>query len=134
MCFRSCRKANHRGRGITRSVREGSIFSKSRIPLPSWMSIMHRYNKLYALSDSLSAHIFFTLSNSSLSHFHVLYQSVTGFEKETGGYDRGWGDWEQQVSDESDYTSAENLFCGSKATGETKKNANWWERGFCGNR
>ena len=46
ICYRSCRKANHRGRGVTRSIREGSIFSRSHIPLPSWMTIMHRLGVL----------------------------------------------------------------------------------------
>ena len=46
VCYRICRKANHRGRCITRSIREGSIFSRSHIPLPSWMTIMHRLGAL----------------------------------------------------------------------------------------
>lgn len=36
-----CRRATHRGRAVTRSIREGSIFSRSHIPLRSWMAIMH---------------------------------------------------------------------------------------------
>nr|XP_043870503.1 uncharacterized protein LOC122759618 [Solea senegalensis] len=41
LCYRSCRKSFHRGRNITRSIRDGSIFSRSHMSLSSWMKIMH---------------------------------------------------------------------------------------------
>lgn len=36
-------------------------------------------------------------------------QFVTGFEEETSGHDRGWSMWEQQITDQGDYTFARSL-------------------------
>jgi hypothetical protein len=38
-----------------------------------------------------------------------LSQFVTGFEEEASGHDRGWSMWEQQITDQGDYTSEGNL-------------------------
>ena len=39
--FRICRRTTHRRRTVTRSIREGSIFGECKVPLTSWMTIMH---------------------------------------------------------------------------------------------
>ncbi|XP_034720846.1 uncharacterized protein LOC117939527 [Etheostoma cragini] len=74
----SCRKANHRGRGITRSIREGSIFSRSHITLASWMKIMHslsqglRKRQVDMIEDGVCG------SSQSLTRVTTLLREICG--------------------------------------------------------
>ncbi|XP_051248018.1 uncharacterized protein LOC127358739 [Dicentrarchus labrax] len=73
-----CRRRTHKDRAILRSIREGSVFSRSHIPLPSWMKLMHslsqglRKRQVDMIEDGVCG------SSKSLTRVTTLLREICG--------------------------------------------------------